>query len=187
MSNPFSPPPLNSGHFSDNTNPYQSPQQTPHYARRGMVNHVRVIVVLNAVQGILELIMGGFVTAMSVMFFAMKDKIIEEAPPGVDMEFQHKIMVGGFGTVGGFVLLVAILRIWAAIANYRFKGRILGIVSLLAGLGTAMTVYCAPTSIGIAVYGLVVLFNQEVAEAFEMRKTAKSADEVLQHFNARPY
>ena len=43
-----------------------------------MVNHVRVIVVLNAVQGILELIMGGFVTAMSVMFFAMKDKIIEE-------------------------------------------------------------------------------------------------------------
>ena len=136
--------------------------------------------------------MGGMLVFMGTIFTTMKNEMIEEmqrgqpGPEAPDPAFMHTIMVGVMAGLGAMVLLAALFRIWATISNFRLKGRWLGVISLICGLASGLTMYCAPTGIAVAVYGLVVLLSSEVGEAFEMRKTAESADDVLRHFNARP-
>jgi hypothetical protein len=68
MSNPFADPPQQSPNpFGEN--PYQAPYSPfPSGPRRGLINHVRIIVVLNAVQGCLELFMAGMFAFLCFVF-----------------------------------------------------------------------------------------------------------------------
>jgi hypothetical protein len=188
MSSPF-PPSQGPGYFSDN--PFQSPEMTAAtmMPRRGMVNQVRVVAILNIVQGVLELLMGGMLVLVGGMFVAMREEMLRDAVQRgeANPELMVNIMTGAMLAIGGVPLLTGILRIVAGIRNLVFRSRVLAMISLFAGLLTAFTGYCAITSIGIAVYGLIVLFNREVAEAFEMRKNGATADDVLRTFNSRPY
>src|SRR5205823_5880308 len=61
-----------------------------------------------------------------------------------------------------------LLRIVAGLFNIRYRRRGLGIAALAVGLVTMMTAYCAPTAIGLAVYGLIVYLNEPVVLAFQM-------------------
>jgi hypothetical protein len=47
-----------------------------------------------------------------------------------------------------------------------------------------MACYCAPTSIGVLVYGLIVYFNPAVVAAFELGKRGLRGDAILASFAA---
>jgi hypothetical protein len=67
----------------------------------------------------------------------------------------------------------------AGIRNYKFRGRTLGLIALGGGMVTVMTCYCAPTAIGLGVYGLITYLNPEVAQAFAMGEAGTSRDDIL--------
>lgn len=180
--------PPSPGYFSDN--PYQTPNMSgdPNQPRRGMVNQVRVVAILNGVQGALELVMSAIYLAMGGMFTFMRPEMIRQGNQQGDpsAEVMANIMPIVFFVLGGGMILLSILRIIASFRNYYFQNRVLGIVAMCLGLVSSFTCYCAPTSIGIAVYGLIVLFNREVIEAFELRTKGATADQVLTTFQSRP-
>jgi hypothetical protein len=54
-------------------------------------------------------------------------------------------------------------------AGYRlrsFRSRTLGLVALSAGVATVFGCYCAPTSIALLIWGVVVLANRDVIARF---------------------
>jgi hypothetical protein len=174
------------GYFSDH--PHQVPGSPaaydPRLPRRGMVQQIRVVAILNAVQGTLELLMSLMYLLMGGFFgLFMRAEMARNDPNG---EVFANIMAGIMLVFGGMMLLSAGLRIYSAFRNYFLQSRVLAIVSLCLGLLAAFTGYCAPTAIGIAVYGLIVLFNKEAIEAFELRSKGASAEDVLAVFQARP-
>jgi uncharacterized membrane protein HdeD (DUF308 family) len=130
----------------------------------GMVQQVKVVAILMIVQGALEcllgLMFGGGMTLAAVVE-------PQDAPP-----------VAIFVAVGLFIVAIGGTRIFAGIRNLKFRGRILGIVANCLGLVTACTMYCAPTSLGLAVYALIVYLNQDVEDAFSRSETTSaSADD----------
>jgi hypothetical protein len=184
--------PPSPGYFSDN--PYQTPNMPPGYdpntPRRGMVSQVRIMAVLNMVQGGLEFLMSVMYLVMGGFFaFVMREEMARQAErrgdPGGEAAANFVTIL--MFALGGIMLVVAVVRILASLRNYFFQSRVLGIVSLCLGLATVFTGYCALTSIGIAIYGLIVLFNKEVAEGFEMRSNGTPADDVVATFSARPW
>jgi len=182
------PPTQGPGYFSDN--PYQTPATDPSLTpRRGLVNQVRVIAILNVVQGFLELLMALGAIGYGIVFMTIlrPELMRQEMGPGEPdpTEFVN-FMTGFMFAMGAVLMLTGVLRIVAAVRNFFFLSRVLGIVAVCFGLVSSLTAYCAPTSIAVAVYSLIVLFNREVAEAFEMRASGKSADDVLAVFNSRP-
>lgn len=148
----------------------------------GMVSQIRVVAILNCVQGGLELLMGALLVTMAFMvpfIFSMQ-------PPGANAggpppEVQS-VMSGTYGVMGGAVLIAGLLRLYAGIQNFRFRGRVLGIISFSVGLFSMLGCYCAPTSIAVFVYGLIVYLNPAVKAAFEMGGQGMNGDQILAAF-----
>jgi hypothetical protein len=181
--NPYHPPPFDPKQFQDQ--PQYSGAAASDY---GWVNQVRIFALLNAAQGMLEIPMGLFTTGMGValptmmQWAAAQDKeAAKEMPPEAMMW-----MLGGFYLAIGIpVLISGVLRIVAGVKNYRFRGRTLGLVSMIGGLSSMLSCYCAPTAVGLLVYGLILYMNPAVKAAFQMVEQGQTVDQVLAAFN--PY
>ena len=180
--------------FSDQAaNPYSaSVTQVAHGTQRspvysGLVNHVVIVGILQIVFGIMELFMGVFLVfyafLFSVIIPGMNNGPANNPPP-------PEVILGlsiGFGIGGGIVLLFSILRITTGIFCFWFKNRTLTLVSLIGGLVTALTCYCSPFSIGIGVYGMVVMFDAAVRQAYQLSAEGVSAEEVRARFARARY
>jgi hypothetical protein len=177
--------------FSDN--PYASPDPQsaalggpgtgvrPAAASQGMVKHVTVIAILMIVQGALETLMGLGLVAMGGLFPVMMQMEMQDVdpPPEMPPEAMSWILLVVYGGLGVLTLIAAGLHIVAGIRNYSFRGRVLGMVALGGGMVTMFTCYCAPTAVALGVYGLVTYLNPEVAQAFALRESGKTREEIL--------
>ncbi len=139
---------------------------------RGLVGHVPLVAIGLIVQGALELLLGVFLLLLGLTFMVAKDKELE-----------------GMAPIGGLMLGFAIpslgcgfVRVIAGYYNLRYRRRGLGMAALGLGLLTMITFYCAPTSIGLAVYGLIVYLNESVAAAFAMAESGKSTIDIQAAF-----
>jgi hypothetical protein len=56
-------------------------------------------------------------------------------------------------------------------------------VSIIAGLSSMLSCYCAPTAVGLLVYGLILFLNPAVKTAFQMVEQGHSVDQVLAAFS----
>ncbi len=102
-----------------------------------------------------------------------------------ETELAIASFVGWFyGGIGVALLAIGILQIYAGIRNLSFKGRTVGIVALSFGILTVFTCWCAPTAIGLAIYGLIVYLSPAVTHAFQLRKDGVSKDNILARFPA---
>jgi hypothetical protein len=143
---------------------------------------VPIVAILMMVQGALEAVMGLGLVAMGGFFPVIMRMEAEQQGPGAPpvpaetMSWMMLIIYGGLGLV---VLVAAGLHIFAGIRNYKFRGRTLGLVALGGGMVTVMTCYCAPTAIGLGVYGLITYLNPEVAQAFAMGEAGTSREDIL--------
>jgi hypothetical protein len=57
--------------------------------------------------------------------------------------------------IGLVVLIAGVLNLIAGIRVLKFRGRTFALVALFANIVPVLTCYCAPTSIGMMVYGLI--------------------------------
>jgi hypothetical protein len=177
------------------SNPYQSPQSQPFDAKYfqdapvltqgggeyGWVQQVRVYAVLSAVQGLLELPMGAMLVGVGAMFPVLVKMEPPRGgnPPPDAVLYAMTAMYAGLGSV---LLLAAFLRFFAAYRNFYFKGRLLGIASMILGLGSMLSCYCAPTAIAVLVYGLIIYLNPAVKLAFDMGQSGRTPDEIFAAF-----
>lgn len=180
------------------SNPYEAPtgdmpfemggRSLPPPQEPGMVGQIRIVSILMMVQGALDLLAGlGLIGMGFFMAFAMKEAMMENpqmqqgngAPPEI-MVNMVSWFYGGLGVVIG---LIGALCIFAGYRNWQYKGRTLGIVALVAGLGTIFSCYCAPTSLALCIYGLIVYLNAPASSAFRMGEEGFTGDEIAMTFS----
>ena len=181
--------------FSDHApNPYAAttaqvtndPNGLPMPTSGGLVNHVMVVGILQIVFGVMELVMGVFLIFYSFLFSMILPNMKNggAAPPPPEMIFWFSL---GFGIGGGIVILFSLLRILSGIYCFWFKNRTLTLISLIGGLVTSLTCYCSPFSIGIGVYGMVVMFDFAVKQAYQLSAEGVSAEEIRARFARARY
>jgi hypothetical protein len=165
-------PPLSEGNNPFRDNPYAAPgdglltdtgYQPPDM---GKVHHVRVVAILMVIQGILEGLMALLLIGFAVGFPMLL--AMEEMEPNADAppEEMAWVFIAIYGGLGAMTLAAAVLHIVAGIRNYLYRGRLLGLVALAGGMATMFTCYCAPTAVGLAVYGLIVYLDPAVMNLF---------------------
>jgi hypothetical protein len=123
--------------------------------------------------------MGVFLPALSRMKEFKEAQATDEMPP----EQFFWVFGGIYLAIGVVALASGILRIVAGVQNYRFKSRILGLVSIIVGVAPVFTCYCAPSAIGMLVYGLIIHLDPAVVAAFKMVAEGKTAGQVLAAFD----
>jgi uncharacterized membrane protein len=142
---------------------------------RGLIGHVPIIAMLLIGQGVLELLFAvlgfGFLALVS---FAPQKEFAGMRGLGILM-----------AAVSTPALVSGLLRIVAGIFNLQYRRRVLGIVALAVGLLTMLTAYCAPTSIALAIYGLVVYVNDPVIMAFQMGDSGRPLSEIRSAYLTR--
>lgn len=181
MSNPYETPMDIEPTFGKNSE--LPPPQVP-----GMVGQVRIVAILMMVQGALDLVAGLGLIGMGVfMGVAMKDAFAQnpqlQQGDGPTPETMANIMSFGYGGIGVVVIIIGVLSLYAGYRNWQYKSRTLGIVALVAGLGTFFTCYCAPTSFALCIYGMLVYLNASSTIAFRMGEDGFSGDQIAMTFS----
>jgi hypothetical protein len=142
---------------------------------RGLIGHVPIVAALLIVQGLLEIGFALFGLAFAAFIFWGPQK---------ELAGQHGIgiMYVIISTPG---LPAGSLRIVAGTFNVFYRRRGLGIAAMAVGLITLMTGCCSVTSIGLAIYGLIVYVNEPVIAAFAMGDSGRSSAEIQAAFAPR--
>ena len=163
-------------------NPYAAPTPQAPFdpsalpSSSGMVNQVMVVGILQIVFGAMELLMGGLLLFYAVLFAVMpniENRSGNSPPP----EFLFWASIG-LAVAGTVVLGFAILRIVTGIYSFWFKQRTLMLVSLIGGMVTVFTCYCSLFSIGVGIYGLIVMLDPAVKQAYRLAAEGVSAEEI---------
>jgi hypothetical protein len=175
-------------------NPYQSPKEPcgpfaeavpegsfPRPA--GLVRHVRVVAIIMVVQGALELGMAVLLGVLAVIVPQMAAQAASSHPQdSLPPQAFLQIMTFTYGGMAAATFVAALLHIIAGVRNYRFRGKVFGIVAMACGVLSASSCYCLPTAVGLGVYGLIVYLNEGTAEAFRMGKSGVTATRILDAF-----
>lgn len=151
----------------------------------GLVRHVMPVAILMLVQGGLELLVSLLFLALTVavpFMFPDGGPAAEVAPGGPNLGAMRPIMMTVYGVMGAGGLVAGLLHIAAGIFGLRFRRRTLGLVALIGGLASITTVYCLPTSFGLAIYGLITYFNPAVVVAFALGDAGMPAAEIRGRF-----
>jgi|SoiMethySBSTD1v2_1073268.scaffolds.fasta_scaffold194602_2 hypothetical protein len=146
-----------------------------------MVGQVKIVGILMIVHGLTVMIMGGILAALGIMMAGA-------APPGG----------GGPGGPPDPVIFVIIYIAWGgviaacgllnSVAGFRvmtFHNRILGLIALFSNILALLSCYCALTAIGMMIYGLIVLFQPDVARAFELVAGGATPEEAIGRLTRR--
>ncbi len=130
-----------------------------------MVHQVRTVSILMIIQGSLTALVGLLYAALGPAMFALMQAQSSRTANPAD-ETVLRLMLVFYLVMGLALVVVGALNIFAGIRCLSFRGRTFAIVALFGNILPVFTGYCAPTSIGMLIYGLIVLFNGEVAAAF---------------------
>ena len=190
MASPIDPLP-SPAQAEDSRNPYAAPTargtatglaaELP--ADKGLVGHVMPVAILMIVQGGLEFFAA--LVYVGLMFFIpmmMSDLQVGKKMP--QPEAFTSILMITYGVMGAGGVLAGGLHVIAGIYGLRFRRRGLGIVALIVGMVSLSTVYCAPTTIGLAIYGLITYSNRAVVAAFALGDAGMPAAEIRARLRA---
>lgn len=160
-------------------NPYAVDQSRaaggPPPGGRGMINQVVPLGVCLIIHGVLTILMGIFYAAFVFLFpqFAGPQPNAPQMPANF-MQIMQAAYVGialAMFAAGG-------MHVLAGIKVLRYEGRTLTIVALTIGFLNFFGCYCFPTAIGLFVWGLIVLLNDPVQQAFRLRAEGYRKDEI---------
>jgi hypothetical protein len=150
-----------------------------------MVSQVKVISILMIVNGVCWLLFGGLYAA----FGPLLAYILVAGPPPANPDDKIGMKIGVFYcTVTGLIaVIVGLLLIVAGIRCLKFRGRVLGIVALFCNV-LALPTCSLPTCLAVImslvtmIYGLIVLFQSDVGEAFARGESGQTPAEILDSF-----
>ena len=176
----------------DSQNPYATPSpyagdhsgQDQRQPGLGYVRQIPILAIFTIVQGALLTLMALVCLGYGI-FFAFLPGIVPEAERAqmqAESGAMFTIVSAALIGLGVFVLAVAILHIVAGIRVLKYRGRGMIMATWLLGLLASITIYCAPTSIGLAIWGLIVFLNPAVKTAFKMVEDGMEKREVERQF-----
>jgi hypothetical protein len=140
--------------------------------RSGYVPQVTVVAILMIVQGSLVSLAGMFFLFLGPAMFLNRS-----SHPAQDQQIVN--VIGGINILlGGLLVGVGGLNIVAGIKNLKYRGRTLGITALSLGVAGIFGCYCAPTAIGLLIYGLIIYLNQDVSRAFVMGEQGATPEQI---------
>jgi hypothetical protein len=150
-----------------------------------MVSHVRTVAILMILNGSLQLLLGVMFVGMLVFMavVTLRDEA-GDSPPGERLSLA--IMVVFYVGLGLVLLLAGVLSILAGRRARTFRSRRFVLIGLFANAAVLPTFYCAPTSIGLLIYGVLVFYNPDVVRAFELGDQGVPAAEIDKRFPRRP-
>ena len=148
-----------------------------------MVRQVPVIGGLMIAQGALVCLMGGgaVIGSFFIREMMMNGPGGPGGPGGMPAQ-QAGMFQAGYLIVGLILFTIGALSVYSGIRLFSYQGRTLAIVSLALGVLPSITCYCAPTAIGLAIYGLIILLNGQTTLAFQLRKDGMQKDVMLRNF-----
>lgn len=162
-SNPYAP------QTNINT-PYQETPFQPLVATEAYVKQLPVLGVLVIVQGALEAMLALLGIFMVVVMWMVENQAqLKNEFRNAGGGLQPVVMIVVYGVVAVVMTALSIIRIGSGIAILRRKNRMFAIVSTIICVGSVFTCYCAPTSIAICVYAMILLFHPTVERAFALR------------------
>ena len=140
-----------------------------------MVNQVTVIGILMIVNGSLATLLGTLIAIMGPVMFSL---FSQQAAPMPQEAQQFMTVVSVFYVIYGSVIAIAgIMNIAGGISALRVRSRNFVITALFFNIG-ALCSYCLPTSLGLMIWGLIVMFQSDVAHAFTLGASGYTADEI---------
>ncbi|HEY7308775.1 MAG TPA: hypothetical protein VH643_05350 [Gemmataceae bacterium] len=136
-----------------------------------MVRQVPVVAILMIVNGAIVSLMGLYLVIMGPAMFTMMKLAPPPSgpgpnPPGGPDAIILGIMSAVYVVLGLLVLVASVLNIVAGIRSLKYRGRTFAIVALFSNLVALFTCYCSLLSLGVMIYGLIVFFHSDVADAF---------------------
>ena len=137
---------------------------------RGKVPHVERLLIVMMVHGALILLMAAFLLLYMVVFGASLAGA--ETPSSEVIPGEMLGMVGGFGLILTALLAVpGTLQVVGGWYMRSFRYRWLSLLALAGGLLmtviSCIGVYCIPTSLGLLIWGAIVLFDADVVKRFQ--------------------
>jgi hypothetical protein len=117
--------------------------------------------------------------------FVMMDNPAFQTGPGLNRDVDRSalsVMAGVYVVIGLFVLVVGLFNVIGGVRGLKYRGRTMSIVAMAVGLAAVFTCYCAPTAIGLFIYGLIVYLNDDVKRAFEMGEQGLTPDQIKAAF-----
>lgn len=176
-------------------NPYATPSPASEYSspdgilaqEASKVNQVMVVGILQIVLGVMELGMGAVLLFsaffMTYVFSEMSNQPGAEPPPQMFIYGMQAYYIAG----GILVSVFSLMRIGSGIGSFWFRGRTWMIISLIGGMASVLTCYCSIFSVGLGIYGLVVMFSSGVKKAYRLAAEGMPAAEIKQRFMAAGY
>ena len=157
-----------------------------HYGQpgRGYINQIPILAAMTIVQGVLLTMMGMFCVGYGLLFSLMPsmmppdERARMKAEAGQFFEIASWSLIG----IGTLVFIIAIMHFVAGIRSLNYRGRAFTITTWALGLLASITVYCAPTSFGLAIWGLIVFLNPAVANAFKMAEEGMNKKDIPNQF-----
>jgi hypothetical protein len=151
-----------------------------------MVSHVPIVSILMIVNGSLASVLGIILALFGPAVVAMisADEERRFFFHAGDKAFLT-LMTVFYIVVGVMALVAGVLNIVAGARSLKFRGRGLALTALFCNILPLFTCYCAPTSLGLMIYGLIVFFNGDVAQAFRMAEEGMPVEEIRYRFSHR--
>lgn len=141
-----------------------------------MVGQVKIVGILMIIHGVTVIILGGFLVAAGIIIFAAPPPPPARGGPGG----QENLIIGAiYLGLGSLILAIALMNLVAGIRIISFRGRTFALVALFCNVIPVLTCYCSLTSIGMMIYGLIVLFQSDVARAFELVSQGATPEDVI--------
>ena len=154
--------------YSDNNqSPYAFESQLPSGINDSYVKQLPVVGILTIVQASLELVMSVILVGVGIMMATMQNNPQFQKMPNPP---NMNVISIGYSIFGGFIGVMALLRLISGIMILRRRGRIFAIVVSVLGLISVFTCYCSLTSIGLCVYSLIVLIQPSVIGEFDKER-----------------
>jgi len=153
--------------------------------QRGILSQIRVVAIMLIVHGSMLLLAGIFFLIMAaflpgIITSSQQAQAAPANPNGPTPEQLSNLLTGTYVVMGLAAFLPGLIQLFAGIRNLYPKGRTLGIIALFSGLLSVASCYCAPTSLGLLVYGLIIYFNPTAVRAFELGNKGVKLDQMLQ-------
>ncbi len=132
-----------------------------------LVRHVPALGITMMVQGTLTLLLGAYLgTFGGFMAKSLSDRPAPEGGQAVD-DLLTTTMFAAVGVIAVAHLVAGALTVWLGWRVRTYRSRVLAMVVLgVALVLSTVGCYCAPTALGILIWGLIVLLDDEVRARF---------------------
>jgi hypothetical protein len=133
-----------------------------------MVKHVQYVAIFMLVEGALELLPGGVLTAFGVATAFGIARGSELRGDIIPPELTFVVFFLGPALFGA-----GVFKVLAGLRNLKMRDRTMGLIALGSSFIALPTCYCAPTALALAIYGFIVYLNDDVQREFARAEAAR--------------